>query len=200
LNPEIEGEKETARVEAFSDGVFAIAITLLILEVKVPREGTGPLGAQLIKQWPQYVGFLTSFIFIGVMWMNHHKIFTLVRKTDHMLLVWNTLLLLGVTATPFTTAVVAEHLLGQDATTALLVYNIFFFGVAIMYTLLWRHARKFIPARFEKQKGLIDAQYRFGGPLYLMCALAALVSPFLSLGLDFALAVFFALPYGASRD
>ncbi len=79
---------ETGRVEAFSDGVFAIAITLLVLDLKVPRDlppGTTLLHA-LLAQWPSYVAFVTSFATIGIMWINHHTLFTLIKRTDHTLL------------------------------------------------------------------------------------------------------------------
>ena len=88
---------ETARVEAFSDGVFAIAITLLILEIKVPARGSGALARQLLQQWPSYVSYLISFAFIGIMWVNHHRLFNLIRRSDNRLLLFNLLLLLGVT-------------------------------------------------------------------------------------------------------
>lgn len=87
---------ETSRVEAFSDGVFAIAITLLILEVKAPPAGTGVLSQQLAQQWPSYVSFFISFAFIGIMWINHHRLFTHIVRCDHLLLIFNLLLLLGV--------------------------------------------------------------------------------------------------------
>ena len=87
---------ETARVEAFSDGVFAIAITLLILEIKVPTAGSGDLGAQLLLQWPSYLSFFISFAFIGVMWINHHRLFTHIRKSDDTLLILNLALMFGV--------------------------------------------------------------------------------------------------------
>ena len=101
---------ETARVEAFSDGVFAIAITLLILEIKVPSAGSGDLGEQLLRQWPSYLSFFISFAFIGIMWIKHHRLFTHIRKSDDVLLVLNLLLLLGVTVVPFPTSVLAAHL------------------------------------------------------------------------------------------
>ena len=89
MNPEdrhVDGEgheKESGRVEAFSDGVFAIAITLLILEVKVPRGFSGKdLVPALLEQWPSYAAFLTSFATIGIMWLNHHRLFTLIRRVD----------------------------------------------------------------------------------------------------------------------
>jgi len=95
--------KETGRIEAFSDGVFAIAMTLLVLDLKVPKEvGVNlSLASALLEQWPSYLAFLISFATVGIMWMNHHRLFTLIHRTDHWLLVLNGLLLLGVTRFPF---------------------------------------------------------------------------------------------------
>jgi TMEM175 potassium channel family protein len=101
------GRKETGRVEAFSDGVFAIAMTLLVLNIKVPTANPGNLGTLLWQQWPSYLAFVISFAFIGIMWVNHHRLFVHIRRIDHMLLVLNGALLLGVTAVPFPTAVLA---------------------------------------------------------------------------------------------
>src|SRR5436190_1251361 len=99
------GQNETARVEAFSDGVFAIAITLLILEIRVPpsaaRDGLGPALAHL---WPSFLAFLASFMTIGVMWLNHHRLFNLIHRSDDGLVAFNLLLLLGITWIPFPTA------------------------------------------------------------------------------------------------
>ena len=116
-------QSETKRVEAFSDAVFAIAITLLVLEIKVPTQDQGPLVAELLRQWPSYLAFLASFLYIGVMWINHHRLFTYIRKVNDMLLVLNLFLLLGVTVVPFPTAVLAEHLHGPDHQTAAVLYN-----------------------------------------------------------------------------
>ena len=101
---------ETARIEAFSDGVFAIAITLLVLDLKVPRDlpdGQTLTGA-LLAQWPAYLAFASSFMTILIMWVNHHRIFTLVGRSDSRLLFFNGLLLMGVTVVPFPTALVAD--------------------------------------------------------------------------------------------
>jgi hypothetical protein len=93
---------ETARLEAFSDGVFAIAITLLILEIRLPADvAPGALGRALLHEWPSYLAFLASFVTIGVMWVNHHRLFTLIRRSDDRLMALNLLLLLGVTWVPF---------------------------------------------------------------------------------------------------
>jgi len=106
----------TSRLEAFSDGVFAIAITLLILEIKVPPPGAaGELGPALARLWPSYLALVTSFANVGVMWINHHRLFGLIERTDEGLLGLNLLLLLGVTLVPFPTALLAEHLRGRTS-------------------------------------------------------------------------------------
>src|SRR5258707_7291898 len=112
--PRERPEKETARVEAFSDGVFAIAITLLVLDLKVPRDVPADhLAAELLRSWPSYGAFLVSFATIGIMWLNHHRLFTLIHRVDHALLVLNGLLLLTVTVVPFPTSLLAAYL-GRD--------------------------------------------------------------------------------------
>ena len=96
-------ESETIRIEAFSDGVFAIAMTLLVLEIKIPSQesvAASGLGRCLIALWPSYLGFLTSFVTILVIWVHHHWIFALIRKHDHPFLYWNGLLLLFVRFVP----------------------------------------------------------------------------------------------------
>src|SRR6185503_18293736 len=82
---------ETGRIEAFSDGVYAIAITLLILDLKVPMTQDGHLGVALLRQWPTYFAFLVSFAFIGIMWVNHHRLFNHIRRSDNRLLFLNLL-------------------------------------------------------------------------------------------------------------
>ena len=95
-------EKETGRLEAFSDGVFAIAITLLILEIHVPKEvEKGGLAPALLAEWPSYLAFVSSFAIIGIMWINHHRMFEFVRRIDQTLLLLNGLLLLAITFIPF---------------------------------------------------------------------------------------------------
>lgn len=190
---------ETARVEAFSDGVFAIAITLLILEIKVPVPSATPLSLQLLRQWPSYLSFVISFAFIGIMWMNHHRLFTHIRKCDDMLLVLNLLLLLGVTAVPFPTAVMAAHLRQPGARMAVLLYNGTYVFIAICFNLLWRYAstekRRLLAADVDRRSvAHITRQYAFGPVLYLVCFGLTYVSVAASLILNGALACFFALP------
>jgi len=119
---------------------FAIAITLLILEIKAPSVGSGDLGEQLLRQWPSYLSFFISFAYVGVMWINHRRLSTHIRKSDDVLLVLNLLLLLRVTVVPFPTSVLAAHLGHPGARTALIVYNAVYLVIAILFNILLRYA------------------------------------------------------------
>ena len=190
---------ETSRVEAFSDGVFAIAITLLILDIKIPAAGGGALARELLRQWPSYLSFLISFAFIGIMWINHHRLFTHIARCDDVLLVLNLLLLLGVVVVPFPTAVVAMHLGEPDQRAALILYNSTYVFIAVVFNLLWRYAsssKRHLLARDVDAASVdrISHQYGFGPALYAICLALSWVSAAASLGLNFALACFFALP------
>jgi uncharacterized membrane protein len=190
---------ETARVEAFSDGVYAIAITLLILEIKIPQPGPIPLSQQLLRQWPSYISFVISFAFIGIMWINHHRMFTHIKRSDNGLLILNLLLLLGVCAVPFPTAVLAAHLGQAGQRTATLLYNGTYVFIAVFFNLLWKYASS--PRRHllghdvdADMVARISRQYAFGPVPYLVCFALAYVSVAASLILSAALACFFALP------
>jgi uncharacterized membrane protein len=194
-------QTETSRVEAFSDGMFAIAITLLILEIKVPAAGQENLATALLRQWPSYLAFFLSFAFIGIMWMNHHRMFTHIRRSDDTLLVLNLLLLLGVTAVPFPTAVLAAHLGTAGQRTAALLYNGVFVVIAVFFNLLWRYAvsRQLLDKSLTASAATISRQYAFGPLIYLICFVLAWVDVRISLALNVALAIFFALPPSVMR-
>jgi TMEM175 potassium channel family protein len=201
---ESRDEKETGRVEAFSDGVFAIAITLLILDVRVPRDlpETITLRDALLKQWPSYLAFLTSFALIGIMWINHHKLFTLIKRSDHLLLVFNTLLLLGATIVPFTTSLLAEYIGRSEQRVAAMIYMGNFFVIAIFFNLLWRYAaqgqRLLAYNVSEDEVRSINRAYTLGPPVYLLCFAIAYFSVPLALGMTIALVIFYALPLGSN--
>jgi uncharacterized membrane protein len=190
---------ETGRIEAFSDGVFAIAITLLVLEIKIPPVGNGDLALQLMRQWPSYLSFLISFAFIGIMWINHHRLFTHIARSDDLLLILNLLLLLGVIVVPFPTAVLAIHLGQPDQRAALILYNSTYVFIAVVFNLLWAHAAsgtRHLLARDVDATSVqrISRQYAFGPALYVICLALSWLSAAASLALNFALACFFALP------
>lgn len=187
---------ETGRIEAFSDGVYAIAITLLILDVRVPMSLPGQLGHALTRQWPTYVAFLISFAFIGIMWVNHHRLFNHIRRSDNRLLFLNLLLLLGVTVVPFPTALLAAHYNAADRTIATAVFNGTYLVIAIFFNVLWRHAVKagLLDSATSESSAAISKQYAIGPAAYLLCLLLTWVSAPASLLLNIGLAFFFALP------
>ena len=197
---ETEQSKETGRIEAFSDGVMAIAITLLVLDIKVPRDlpEDARLLDALLAQWPAYFAFVTSFATIGIMWINHHRLFTLIKRSDQMLLVLNSLLLLGITFVPFPTSLLAEYIGEPHQQTAALVYSGTFVVTAICFNLLWRYAsyknRLLDPASDPLAVQAISRQYLFGPLFYLVAFGLAFVSGVASLAVNLLLAVFFALP------
>ncbi|WP_285488267.1 TMEM175 family protein [Amycolatopsis taiwanensis] len=132
---------ESGRVEAFSDGVFAIAITLLILEIKVPSaDEHGGLWRALGAQWPSYAAYVVSFLIIGIMWVNHHQLFSYVARVDRTLMFLNLLLLMVVAAVPFPTAMLAEYLREDGAShVAAAVYSLVMVVMAYAFQALWWH-------------------------------------------------------------
>ena len=190
---------ETGRLEAFSDGVFAIAITLLILEIKVPHHAEpGSLMESVVHLWPSFLAFSTSFFTIGVMWMNHHRLFTLIGITDQRLLVLNGLLLFGITFVPFPTAFLAEYIAHPDGWIPAALYNATFLFCAIWFNLLWRHAsknRRLLEEDTEDESvAAITKQYAFGPVMYGLFLLVASFHPLVTLLAHLAAAVFFAVP------
>lgn len=192
---------ETVRIEAFSDGVFAIAITLLVLGIKVPTPhelgAGGSLGSTLIKQWPHYLAFVTSFVTILAKWVNHHRIFSFIQRTDHPFLYWNGLLLLFITFMPFPTTLLAEYLLHPEAKVAGAVFAGTYVASAFAFKGLWHHAskNKRLLARNVDNREIrqITRQYRFGPLLYLAAFALSFVSVGVSVGLCLSLAVFFGI-------
>jgi uncharacterized membrane protein len=129
------------RLEAFSDGVLAVAITLLALNLHADANAKTSLSAQVLHDWPSFAAFALSFFVIGVIWVNHHALFALASRIDRSLLFYNTLLLMWVTTIPFTTATLASYLRagGGDTRTAIILYGASSEGMAISFTLILRH-------------------------------------------------------------
>jgi len=126
---------EKGRAEAFSDGVLAVAITLLALDLRI-EYGHGSVIHQLGQTWPSFAAYLVSFIVIGVIWVNHHALFSLIDRVDRVLLFENLLLLMFVTTLPFTTSTLAQFLRegGSDTRWAVLLYGISNIGMAFCFT------------------------------------------------------------------
>ena len=180
-----------SRVEAFSDGVFAIAITLLILEIRVPH-GAGNLGAGLLALWPSYIAFLLSFVVILIMWVNHHELLRMVRAVNYPFLFANGFLLLTVTFIPFPTAVVAANLDTPDAQTAVAFYCGTFVANALLWNLLFATMVRgglLRPEVSTETLATVRRTYYAGILVYVLAMVLTFVRPALGLILNGALCI-----------
>ena len=186
------------RLEAFSDGVFAIAITLLVLDLKVPELETvtpGKLWTALAAQWPAYLGFLTSFLTILIIWINHHGLFRQLRGHNRALLFANGLLLLVVTVLPFPTALASRFILTSGAGVSAVVYCAVQLAMALAFNGIWRTAYRgdLLDPAARTHYAQIRRSYRVGPLIYLAATVLALPFPLLAVGICAALAVVFAV-------
>lgn len=194
--------EDTVRLEAFSDGVFAIAITLLAFNVKIPKPedlpGGQSLGRALMQQWPTYLAYFTSFLTILVMWINHHRLFKLIRRTNRPLMVLNGLLLMFVTLVPYPTALVAAYMRTPEARMAVQIYCGTFVMIALGYNSVWRYGAwgsHLIGADVEPAALVrLHQQYRFGPMYYVIAFAASFFTPAGSFAICMLVAIYFALP------
>lgn len=216
----------TGRLEAFSDGVFAIAITLLVLEVKIPDfSAIGPtvkyssLAEFLAAQWPVYVAYLTSFLVIGIIWVNHHIIFRYIKRTNRWLLNFNLLLLLTVSFIPYPTNLLGETIkeqlddsrstvrtaaaLAADSTTATLLYIGTLFAMAVAFIFLWGYAIKGFrlvdknsnPAKLQARQ---RANY-MGAAIFATAFIIAIFNTAIAIAATFIVSLIFFVPIGDDR-
>jgi uncharacterized membrane protein len=198
----IDRRRSPERLEAFSDGVFAIAITLLVLEIRVPSGDQVADSDALIKAlgalWPSYIGYAISFVTIGIMWANHHNLFRLVGRVSHGLILSNLLLLLLIGFVPFPTALLAATLEEPTAQIGVLVYAATFVGVAIAFNILWYEIRirpGVLRADVDPWSvAAITRSYRLGPPGYLVAFVAALINPWLGMSVIIGLVLLYLLP------
>ncbi len=193
---------ETNRLEAFSDGVFAIAITLLVLEIRLPStsdsEKAGTLLTALLHLWPAYLAYITSFLTIAIMWANHHTMFKMIRHADRTMLLINALLLMLITFLNFPTVIVAEYFQKPDAAIAAMFYSGTQFAIGVFFNLMWwyvirrPHMLEHGIPKQQAQKML--RQYAIELIAYPIAFGVAFFSAQLSLILCLLVAVFFALP------
>ena len=191
-------ETGTARFETFSDGVFAIAATLLVLSFSVTSGHD--LGTQLLHLWPSYLAYVTSFVTIGIIWMNHHHTVSLIARTDRTLLFVNNLLLLTVAFLPFPTRLVAQYH-GERA--AALAYAGTLVVMAILHQVWWQYARRdrrlIADETPDSALRAVDRAYWPGVPMYGTVFVVAFFSPLAAVLLTFAIAAFY-LPSAALFD
>jgi uncharacterized membrane protein len=184
-------KETTTRVEAFSDGVFAIAITLLILEVKVPHAGPEQhLWTAIAGLWPSYLAFLLSFFVIMVMWVNHHELIRMVEAVDYPFFFANGLVLLTVTIVPFPTAVLAEHLNTPEAGAAVAFYCATFVPNSLSWGLLFytiHRGNLFKDEVTPEEISRIRGSYAVGPAVYLVATAVAFYQPWLGLAINLAL-------------
>jgi uncharacterized membrane protein len=131
----------TERLEAFSDGVIAIAITLLVLQIRIPDSQEGELIDDMLNNWPEYVAFVLSFVVIGIMWVSHHSMFERIKSVDRLLLFLNLGLLLGIAFLPFPTELLALYVRegGTNAGLAAAIYSAVMALIGVGFTLMWHH-------------------------------------------------------------
>jgi uncharacterized membrane protein len=197
----------TNRVEAFSDGVFAIVVTLLVLDIHVPAPGPGnSLGHELLAQWPSYAAYVISFMTIGVIWINHHASFSRLREVDHSILIWNLVLLLFVGALPFTTSLMATYLKeGQGENLAAAVYAFSFLAMGFVFGRLNHHLyvrRSYmLTEQISEAARLRTLRYAQLGQIpYALATGLAFVSPYLTIVICGLTAVYYALPIASGAD
>jgi uncharacterized membrane protein len=196
-------DQGTTRLETFSDGVFAIAATLLVLEFSVGTASGPRLGHALLELWPSYLAYVTSFLTIGIIWINHHYCVQTLARADRTLLFLNLLLLLTVGFLPFPTKLVAQYLRQPGEQAAVYAYAATFVAMSIVYNAWWRYAsssRRLIRADVPHSAvRAISRAFNPGVPMYVLVLLVAFVSPLASVALTFAIAAFY-LPSAALFD
>jgi uncharacterized membrane protein len=202
----------TNRLEAFSDGVIAVAITLLVLGLSVPpppAPGTKPphsLIYELGQAWPHYAAYITSFLTIGIIWINHHAMISRLREADHSILILNLLLLMSIGILPFATDLMATYLREPSGeSVAAAVYSgaflamAFFFGLLNRHILLNRsHLLSWEMPLDERRR--IYSRAAAGLVPYVVATILAFVSPYITLAICAALAAYYALPIASGLN
>ena len=188
----------TQRIEAFSDGVFAIAITLLVLDIR-PPQASAHLVADLLALWPSYLAYLISFLLIGLVWANHHETFHHVRRVDRMLMFFNTLLLMNVAFLPFVTAVLSSSLREHAGLrTAVILYGSTLVIGGFFFNAVWEWARyrhRLLGDSIAPDDArTVARRFMLGPTAYLIGTAIGVAVPVLGLALFAALILFYWLP------
>ena len=188
------------RLEAFSDGVIAVAITLLALDIHVPASDTGSLGHELARQWPQYAAYVVSFATIGIIWVNHHWMISRLARTDRTILLLNLLLLMFIGLLPFGTSLMAEYLRAeQGQSLAAAIYSGLLLLMSIAFStlnhhILFRKSHLLSEEIPEGRRRQILFRSVVGLLPYVVATALAPVSADITLILCAAVAIFYTLP------
>ncbi|HEY8755739.1 MAG TPA: TMEM175 family protein [Candidatus Dormibacteraeota bacterium] len=186
-----------ARIETLSDGVFAIAITLLVLTIAQPGN-YNHLAQELADRWPGFAAYVVSFAVIGIMWFNHHSIFAHFERVDRGLVYLNLLLLMTIVFIPYPTGIFGQALQkGQGAQTAAVLYSVVMAVNAYAWSALWVYAsrgrRLLSPGFPEAQRGIATVLFTIGSALYTITVGIAFISAYACLAFHALLAVYYAL-------
>ena len=184
------------RTEAFSDGVFAVAITLLVLNIAVPNVGRGGLGEALKAQWPVYASYAVSFLTIGIIWVNHHAVFRYIKEVDRTLLFCNLFLLMAVAIIPFSTNLLGRYLqAGHDDRIAAAVYGGVMAHMSLWFGALWGYAvthPHLLSSHLDAQRARATfPRFASGVVIYLLTIGIAFINAKLSLAVYALLAVYY---------
>jgi uncharacterized membrane protein len=194
----------TSRLEAFSDGVIAVAITLLVLNIDLPTLKSGQsLAGGLVAQWQMYAAYVVSFLTIGIIWINHHMMIGRLREADRAILFLNLLLLMSIAMLPFATRLMAAYLKqssGQHTATG--VYGAAFLIMGVVFAALNRHILLTKPHLLRIELSLAERRRILSRSIagvvpYAIATALAVVSSYLTLAICGALAIFYALPIGS---
>jgi uncharacterized membrane protein len=188
----------TTRLETFADGVFAIAATLLVLNVEVPELGDKSLAHELAKLWPAYVGYAVSFLTIGIIWVNHHTVLRLLRGADRKFLFINVCFLLCIAFIPFPTRLLATYVRTDDGNAAALAYGVTLTATALCFNLMWRYAigggGRLLRADADRREvDGITRSYRPGVPMYAGATVVGFFQAEVGAALFAAIALFYVL-------
>jgi len=193
-------EKETGRIEAFSDGVFAIAVTLLVLELHVPELKGGDTPVQLLEalkmQWPGYIAFIISFFSIFIIWVNHHKVFKQIYRRNTGLMFANGFILFLVSLVSYPSALLARFFLTDSKQLSVTIYTGLFVLINLAFNLLWQQAtldKKLLrPGISDAAIRQLRNNYLYGFPTYLAAFAVSFFYPDLALGIYVLLWIFWA--------
>jgi uncharacterized membrane protein len=197
----------TGRLESFSDGVIAVAITLLVLTITVPPPAKTPhLGHALGQQWPVYAAYATSFISIGIVWINHHVMISRLARADHSILILNIVLLLCIGVIPFGTSLLATYLKqGHGDKLAAAIYAGIFLVMSLAFSavnrqILFRRPHLMSVQLSLEQRRRILTRAVSGLLPYVIATAVAAVSAYATLAICAALGVFYALPIASTPE
>jgi uncharacterized membrane protein len=201
--PERPHRYRTNRLEAFSDGVFAIAITLLVLEISVPPGSETDLLRAVLHEWPSYVAYVVSFSTIGVVWLGHAAITEYLERADALLVRFNLLLLMIVSFIPFPTRLLAENS-GHDnpARVAATIYGLTLLVAGVLLSVVWRYALREQLVRPDADDDEIRVLTKRTTPslaAYVVLILLGLLLPPVAVAGYFAIAVYLLIPYSGMR-